>query len=730
MVVTCELMPQQMSTDEKDPTTLSEEDCRALRRAAENGKSAGAAVDDLGLDIHPTTARIHAKGECGCDTAVPAHQFRAWERQITPDDCALLRQLAADGASVRTAVVELGLEDSEAAAHYHVRGDCTCDTDVPARPRRTPRIGPEDCTSIRRAAKNGLSSSTVLEELGLDLTRHALHYHANGDTCDADIPPHRFDPSRKGIDPAGCEALRQLAGKGVSASAAIETLDLDVIPAVARRHAKGDCNCDTDGSPHPFGRQHGTVSPAECEALRRKAQQGLSSSAAVDDLELDVLPEVARSHARGDCACNADVPPHSFPPSKSVSQEDCSALRRLASEGLSAKAAINDLELGVHPSTVRAHARGDCGCDTDTSAHPFRSTRRVTPEDCEALRRLAADGVSATGAVEELEVDISDTIAYWHARGDCGCAIDVAPHPFDHKDGVVGPGECRALRRAAENGVSSGGAVKKLELDVNQQTATYHARGDCGCEVEVAPHPFAPPNTVSPEDCGTLRRLASEGMPVPAAIEECGLDIESSTASYHANGHCTCDTDVPPHSFHPLGKVTPGDCGELRQLAADGWAAPAAMEELELDVTIDTVRRHARGNCSCSTDAPPHAVQGQEESSETDGVSPKECADIRRQLQSGTTVESVDAPYTNQIVEVHGTGDCPHEIEESPVLVPSGSSMVTSELCELINRLYYEQHHHTGQIKDNLEDSFDIDINENRIKKHVVGTCAHDEDQA
>lgn len=704
------------------PPTVGINECKRLRKAAREGASARAGVEELGLDIHPGTARTHASGDCGCETDENPHPFRSWERQVTPEDCSRLRTLVSDGLSVPDAVEELGLSGTTGAAGYHVRGDCRCESDVPPRPVGATEMDPDDCTALRRLADRGVSSTAAVAELGLNVAPGTAREHARGNCpCDTDVSPVPFDSTRS-VTPGACGELRRLADRGVSASAAIDTVGLDVHPDTARDHARGDCTCDTSVPPTSFAGTGGGITAGECGELRRFAEDGLSPSAAIEAIGLDIQPRTARNHATDNCTCNTDVPPQSFQSQEGkVTAEECGELRRFASGGRSASDAVDAIGVDITPGTGRMHARGDCNCETDVPETPFDYTRTVTDSDCGELRRLAAAGVSATDAIEELGIDVSPQTARYHAKDRCTCDTDVSAHSFSGRRGSVTVSDCAALRRMAREGLSAQAALDSLGLEVTTTAAGRHANGDCTCDTDVPRHPFGHDDGLDPDECEAIRRLAADGRTARAAVEELEFDIGKRSVWQHARGDCSCDSDVGPHPFGAVRNPDPEDCAGLRRRAADGMTADDAIEDLGLDLTRSAACRHARGDCTCDTDVPAHPFQSRGRS----GVSPKECADIRRQLASGVDVTAVETTYSGRTVRKHGTGKCDHEIDEPAVCTNFEEVTFTSEMCELAERLYYEEHYHTGQIKAEIDDRFQEDVEEGTIKYHLVDDCDH-----
>lgn len=63
--------------------------------------------------------------------------------------------------------------------------------------------------------------------------------------------------------------------------------------------------------------------------------------------------------------------------------------------------------------------------------HSFRSRgKAVSAEDCGELRRLARDGLSPAAAIEEIGLDIQPVTAKQHANDYCTFSIDVPSKPF------------------------------------------------------------------------------------------------------------------------------------------------------------------------------------------------------------------------------------------------------------------------------------------------------------
>lgn len=704
------------------PPTVGIDGCKRLRKAAKEGLSARAAVAELGLEIHPGTARTHASGDCGCETDEDPHPFQSWERQVTPGDCSRLRAVVREGLSIPDAVDELGLSGTTGAADYHVRGDCGCETDVPPRPAGVTGMDPDDCAAVRRSADRGVSSTAAVADLALDVTPGTAREHARGNcSCDTDVSPVPFESTRS-VTPEACGEVRRLADRGLSAGVAIESVGLDVHPETARDHARGDCPCDTSVPPTSFAATRGEVTAAECGELRRFARDGLSPSGAIKAIGLDIQPGTARNHATDNCTCNTDVPPQPFQSQEGkVTAEECGEVRRFASEGRSESHAVDAIGLDISSSTGRIHARGDCNCETDVPDTAFHYTRNVTDSDCEELRQLAAAGVSAPDAIEELGIDVNPETARYHAKDRCTCDTDVSAHSFSGRRGSVSASDCAALRRMAREGLSAQTALDSVGLDITPRAARWHANDHCTCDTDVPCHPFGLDDDLDPDKCEAVRRLAADGRTARAAVEELEVDIGIRSVRQHARGDCACDSDVGPHSFGAVHNPDPEDCAALRRRAADGMTADEAIDDLGLDLTRSAVCRHARGDCTCDTDVPAHRFQSQGRS----GVSPKECADIRQQLQSGVDVTAVETTYTRRTVREHGTGECDHEIDEPAVSMDSDEVTFTSEMCELAERLYSEEHYHTGQIKAEIDDRFQEDVEERTIKYHLVEDCNH-----
>lgn len=409
----------------------------------------------------------------------------------------------------------------------------------------------------------------------------------------------------------------------------------------------------------------------------------------------------------------------------SVGVEVCGALRRAAERGLSSVQAVEDLDLEVDPSTARKHARGVCTCETTVPPTSFPTDWRLSSEECTALRRLAQAGWTAAGSVEALRLDVEPCVARYHATGRCPCSTDVSPDSSGDPRRVIGPDACRVLRQLADEGLSCRTAIDEMGLDVSQPAARRHANGECSCEPDVPPTPFRSFDTVGPGECAGLRRLADEGLTAHAAVDELGMNVGGTTAYRHAAGRCTCDPDVPPTPFDNAGTKIDGECGELRRLTAQGYSASDAIDELGLDVWKATVYEHVRGKCTCDTDVPPQQYESTHSDKRSRKVSREECSAIRRQLRAGSTPSEVDTPFTRKTVKRHGTGNCTHDRDESPIDPTTETSSVSAEMCRLAAEMYHESHHHIGRIKEEIEARYDEYIQKRTIRYHVLGDCRH-----
>lgn len=115
-----------------------------------------------------------------------AFESRAW---VNEELCAEMRELAADGLSLREIGDEVGVGKRTAHQHVSAVEDCQHDVDVPRVELDGRYVTPNECDEMRRKARAGMSGTAIAERVGR--TRDTVNRHvsaARDCACDNNEP--------------------------------------------------------------------------------------------------------------------------------------------------------------------------------------------------------------------------------------------------------------------------------------------------------------------------------------------------------------------------------------------------------------------------------------------------------------------------------------------------------------------------------------------------------------
>lgn len=146
-------------------------------------------------------------------------------------------------------------------------------------------------------------------------------------------------------------------------------------PQAVLYHLHGKCSHDVE----PASIHHGEVSPDECAEMHRLYREGLFATEVADFT--DYSRPTVHYHLRGHCT--HDVEPLDLPRRTTVTADECASARRMAAEGHSDEEIEEDLAMCM--SLVKTHRRGTCEHEIDVPPHRKRGVE-VTADMCVFMR--------------------------------------------------------------------------------------------------------------------------------------------------------------------------------------------------------------------------------------------------------------------------------------------------------------------------------------------------------
>lgn len=149
--------------------------------------------------------------------------------------------------------------------------------------------------------------------------------------------------------------------------------------------------------------------------------------------------------------------------------------------------------------------------------------------------------------------------------------------------------------------------------EVKKSVAEWKGYHECSvCQKDPAPEPDPEPSETVLEptkaECFTFRKLLLEHGSATAVAEY--VEWGTTAINKHARGKCQHDTPHPAvkHGWHEdpekddsgvpgsnNTRIHPGTCRSIRRRLLSVDSVPAVAHDL--DMTEDTVRRHAKGDC-------------------------------------------------------------------------------------------------------------------------------------
>lgn len=220
---------------------------------------------------------------------------------------------------------------------------------------------------------------------------------------------------------------------------------------------------------------------------------------------------------------------------------------------------------------------------------------------------------------------------------------------------------------------------------------------------------------VSVADCERMRDLAIRGWTINDLTDR--FDVSSQIIRLHALGECTCDTAISPaEDIDTDGYVDPRDCEQFRMTVAMG-VHPANLAD---EFARPTVERHAYGRCNCDVDTEPAPAPRSEIAGST-------CSRWRRRANGGDGYAEIadDSVWQPETVRYHARGECSHDIDTKPF---TGRKRVRpdEEMCEFMVFLYAVEECSFERVAEIIEDEYGAKPALKTVKRHVFGDCRHE----
>lgn len=259
------------------------------------------------------------------------------------------------------------------------------------------------------------------------------------------------------------------------------------------------------------------------------------------------------------------------------------------------------------------------------------------------------------------------------------------------------------------------------DFGVSPRVVKYHTDGECDHNHNTV---------IDPERCAAIRELARDGLEYTEIAEWCGAG-DSTTVRTHAKGSCTCDRyhDVEPYDVRRAPEraveTTPGQCAEWRTRVRHGDVTPVDIaRELSGDRSVQTVRNHVYGRCTCDHDTespePPH--------NHTPKGDEAFCATLRRcAREKDMTPNAVSkeewCDLSPKSVMYHVYGRCTCDNSEEPLKPKQAPKMSYSRCAEIRERI-----RETGESAAAVSRDPDVVQSATSVRRHAYGrcTCPHE----
>ena len=218
-----------------------------------------------------------------------------------------------------------------------------------------------------------------------------------------------------------------------------------------------------------------------------------------------------------------------------------------------------------------------------------------------------------------------------------------------------------------------------------------------------------PPTFGDGETCGDVRRRMRDA-DRPAEVCDVYSSTHPSTIFHHAEGRCTCDTDVPPTTSP---RVSADECSDIR----DAFRSGATKSDIEADFRRSTnaVNKHLFGRCD-------HDVSRDDQTSAR--LTSAECGHLRDVYARNARVDFDDLSAAFRVakstIHRHVRGGCEHTVDVDAV--PGEFTGWSS--CRGMRRKYKDRDVTVQVIADDFETSRPT------ADYHIFGRCACEHDEA